>query len=330
MQKDFIMETEYSAIFAETFDSDLISVEIPWDFSSEDDIKVWIISKNGDVKYCEDWSYDSDSKTLTAYNDIGNWSVMIVRDEKGSVEITQSSEGNIKVSDLVEQFKKDNRILEQLQDLQKRCLVVSGKEELNPLPFKENRANKILTFDESGQPNLSLGIESIKNVDQVEKNTIKIYNNTVDVYEEALSLRNETVEAKESALFFKGQAEQARIEAEQARDEAQEISDPENRIGALQTSTQALQLLKSNSGALHCGEHHCWFGKSSTTSQSTANITKSVLFRIVDYDWHKHTTDSSITTLAQVGGYGGHNGFILDYRGTSFKMFSSFYNKPLW
>ncbi len=93
----------------------------------------------------------------------------------------------------------------------------------------------------------------------------------------------------------------------------------------ISTATQALQLFKSNSGALHCGEHYCWFGKSSTTAQSTANITKSVLFRIVDYDWHKNPTDpTTITTLAQVGGYGGYNGMVLNYYRNRINLQSSY------
>ena len=94
-------------------------------------------------------------------------------------------------------------------------------------------------------------------------------------------------------------------------------SDQSSRLANLEQATQDLQLFKSNSGALHCGAKS-WFGKNSTTSQSTANITRSACCRIIGNDWEADSKGGSfINYIMRVGVRNAEDaGVILGYYGS--------------
>ena len=165
----------YSPIRAQTssentsgFRYSIQNISIPWPLdasSPKNDIFVIAISTDGRVVENLSSSYlsfDSQFSTLSIAPVFGesDFCVYIFRNEKAANLFSIKPDGNASLLSILSQFDKDNRILKQLQALQTRNLRTPDL--CVTLPEAAFRKNKILSFDNDGNPQTRIVSEELE------------------------------------------------------------------------------------------------------------------------------------------------------------------------
>ena len=153
----------YEVIKADISGPEKTGVPIEWPVDSAGDF--YIVAVCGeqiiDGLPSSKFSYEQSEKTLwltCPFENADFWTAYIFRNE-APVNNFSISEGRAKISAILAQFEKDNRVLRQLAARDFRNLRTPDT--IKTLPPINLRAGKILAFDGDGNPDLSLSKEDI-------------------------------------------------------------------------------------------------------------------------------------------------------------------------
>lgn len=223
------MAGKYRILSAGSERGESLRIPVAWELEEpKRDLLVLVVPPSGVPELCSYWEWrDGEScveiKNLTGYK---SWKAYVSRAEYAE-ELAQLTEtGEVEITSVLEQFKKNVRILEQLQAEDGRTLKspdpVGGM-----LPAKEGRANYILSFDEEGMPQCVTNFEEVTEA----KNAAK----------------NAAVEAKERADMLAGEALSYKAEAESFARSAKEHADTAS-AKALEAGTYAYSAKREAEG----------------------------------------------------------------------------------
>ena len=128
---------------------------VDWGVISENDILVFACDSNGDVVRYENWE-------LSKRESDGTWDIIIkptqkdftayiVRNELASMQWSETANANLSVDAIKKQIENIVRVIKQLELINKT--VVRTVDDIGvPLPCKEHRKNKFMSFDANGNP----------------------------------------------------------------------------------------------------------------------------------------------------------------------------------
>ena len=147
------------------YSPDGAALSIPIDWSVDNpitDITVYTVSPNGTIDVCQTWSWNDANKTVNIQNTSAwaNFSAYVIRSEAAEMLTQLVSSGEIQLQDLISQFQKNVRVLEQLQEFQKTALRTPDYPSV--LPNAANRAGKFLSFDEDGNPVANVAVDTFE------------------------------------------------------------------------------------------------------------------------------------------------------------------------
>ena len=293
----------YSPIRAQTspentsgFRYSIQNISIPWPLdasSPKNDIFVIAISTDGRVVENLSSSYlsfDSQFSTLSIAPVFGesDFCVYIFRNEKAANLFSIKPDGNASLLSILAQFDKDNRILKQLQALQTRNLRTPDL--CVTLPEAAFRKNKILSFDNDGNPQTRIVSEELEypvKYAKIYAENAKLSADTAQQKaEEAADSANEadsclkmasssSQEASSSATQAATSATEASNSAQEAAQFRQEASEfagsaSEFSSSAQAAATQAQQSATSASGDAQSAETSATQASSSASAASAS------------------------------------------------------------
>lgn len=188
------------------------NIPIAWQLNKTDgryDFCVVAISEDGQIvenlssAYL---SFDESTSSLSIAPVFGDkdFCVYVFRNEEAANLFVVNSDGSASLVSIFAQFEKDNRVLAQLQSLGGRNLRTL--DECGVLPEASSRAGKVLSFDEQGNPIVSVEQDDITN--------IKAYK------EAAETAKEEAVAAKEGIEAAQAACETAKTAAQDSADKA--------------------------------------------------------------------------------------------------------------
>lgn len=156
------IRAETSSVNAASMRYFISNIPVSWELDNSNDFYVVAISCDGQIvenlssAYL---SYDSENGTLTIAPVFGekDFCVYVFRNEEAINLFAIKADGNASLASVLAQFEKDNRVLKQLQALQRRNL--RAPDECSILPEAVFRKGNFLSFDENGQPVCSLPTE---------------------------------------------------------------------------------------------------------------------------------------------------------------------------
>jgi len=124
-----------------------LSIDVPYPVENNNFI-VWLILPTGNVVQGSG-SYNNGRISITNNIDTSDeWGAIVYRAETAELNATLKSSGEVSLSDIIAQFRKNVRVLEQLETLVKTS--VRAVDEIVPLPNATKRAGKFLSFDKMG------------------------------------------------------------------------------------------------------------------------------------------------------------------------------------
>ena len=147
------MANYYRILSAYSDDGEDLSVPVPWNLDSVDDLSVVIVGDSGKPQEIDYWNWDSQLKQIEIPNsqNFKVWSAYVSRKEDAVALFQLIESHEINAQNILEQFQKISRILESLQENEKTFL--SSPDYMGGLlPNASHRASKFVSFDEDGKP----------------------------------------------------------------------------------------------------------------------------------------------------------------------------------
>ena len=150
--------SDYEVLVATSTDGGEITQDISWKVEASKDIVVWCdiagLMKEGTFRY------DGNSITINGYD--RPFTAYIMRKECAEYVISKNANGTFSVDTILEQLKKNVRILEQLEETDTRTLQCV--DEVNPITDKDNRIGKVLSFDKDGNPVCEVEVDDVEKI----------------------------------------------------------------------------------------------------------------------------------------------------------------------
>lgn len=147
------MANYYRILSAYSDDGEDLSVPVPWNLDSVDDLSVVIVGDSGKPQEIDYWNWDSKLKQIEIPNsqNFKVWRAYVSRKEDAVALFQLIESHEINAQNILEQFQKISRILESLQEDEKTFL--SSPDYMGGLlPNASHRASKFVSFDEEGKP----------------------------------------------------------------------------------------------------------------------------------------------------------------------------------
>lgn len=147
------MANYYRILSAYSDDGEGLSVPVPWNLDSVDDLSVVIVGDSGKTQEIDYWNWDSQLGKIEIPNsqNFKVWSAYVSRKEDAVALFQLIESHEINAQNILEQFQKISRILESLQENEKTFL--SSPDYMGGLlPNASHRASKFVSFDEEGKP----------------------------------------------------------------------------------------------------------------------------------------------------------------------------------
>lgn len=147
------MANYYRILSAYSDDGEDLSVPVPWNLDSVDDLSVVIVGDSGKPQEIDYWNWDSQLKQIEIPNsqNFKVWRAYVSRKEDAVALFQLIESHEINAQNILEQFQKISRILESLQENEKTFL--SSPDYMGGLlPNASHRASKFVSFDEDGKP----------------------------------------------------------------------------------------------------------------------------------------------------------------------------------
>ena len=136
-----------------------LSIDIPYPVENNNFI-VWLILPTGQVVQGSG-SYNNGRISITNKIDTSDeWGAIVYRAETAVLNATLKSSGEVSLSDIIAQFSKNVRVLEQLETLVKTS--VRAVDEIGPLPNVAKRAGKFISFDDNGNPVANIAVTTLE------------------------------------------------------------------------------------------------------------------------------------------------------------------------
>lgn len=201
------MASNYDIISATSDDVGNLSIPVSWDIENpETDLTVFIL-RNGSLSKWDGWNYNSNTGVIAVIGISEQFSAFVFRTEQAAILASLVSTNEVRVGDIISQLKKDNRVLEQLQLMEKVALRTC--DEVLPIANSPTRAGKVLAFDADGNPDLSLAKEDVEGAYLARDEAKELKNKTAGLKSDAESYKKYAVDAAEKAVLAQGKAEEA-------------------------------------------------------------------------------------------------------------------------
>ena len=194
---------EYKVISGYSEQGETLKIPLSWDINSPDkDLLVYIVGTDGKPKVCDYWTWDSVNSQVCIENkeSFAAFGAYVFRNELVGVLAKLTSGGQLRISDFVEQFGNLVRCSEQLAENDKHS-IISADSMGGVLPEASSRAGKVLSFDEQGNPIVSVEQDDITN--------IKAYKEAAETAKEEAVAAKEGIEAAQTACETAKTAAQA-------------------------------------------------------------------------------------------------------------------------
>ena len=216
------MASFYRILSAYSESGDDLQIPVHWSFDSVSDLSVVVVGPDGKAASCDYWTWNSLLGQVEIENikNYAPWGAYVSRAEDAST-LLQLVEGLVvNAQNVVEQFRKTDRIVEALQENSKTCL--RAPDYINGLlPNAQGRKNKFLAFDENGTPSCDIGTGEL---------------------DEA---KESTSQAMQAAQLAQGKAElaQAKAELAQTKAETAQASGENSAVAAGKSEAKVKQML---------------------------------------------------------------------------------------
>ena len=118
------MANYYRILSAYSDDGEDLSVPVPWNLDSVDDLSVVIVGDSGKPQEIDYWNWDSQLKQIEIPNsqNFKVWRAYVYRKEDAVALFQLIESHEINAQNILEQFQKISRILESLQENEKTFL----------------------------------------------------------------------------------------------------------------------------------------------------------------------------------------------------------------
>ena len=183
------------------------------------DISVVVAGSDGKASLCDYWSWNSQLNQIEIENtkNYAEWAAYVSRKEDAST-LLQLVEGFVvNAQNIVEQFKKTNRVIEALQEDFKTSIrapdYIGGI-----LPNAAGRKGRFLSFDESGNPNCDIGTDEFNDASTSTHMAMAAAQEAAQGAQESFE---KAAEAQEAAEISKSGAQAAQSAASQYAQNAQ-------------------------------------------------------------------------------------------------------------
>ena len=231
------MANYYRILSAYSDDGEGLSVPVPWNLDSVDDLSVVIVGDSGKPQEIDYWNWDSQLKQIEIPNsqNFKVWRAYVSRKEDAVALFQLIESHEINAQNILEQFQKISRILESLQENEKTFL--SSPDYMGGLlPNASHRASKFVSFDEDGKPVCDIPTETFddavrfmeKAVGEAEEafgeivtaKTAEFNSNAASKKEEINTLAAQAETSKNAAITAANGATAAAQAAEASKEEA--------------------------------------------------------------------------------------------------------------
>lgn len=213
------MANYYRILSAFSASGENLQIPIHWDFDKLSDISVVVAGSDGKASLCDYWSWNSQLNQIEIENtkNYAEWAAYVSRKEDAST-LLQLVEGFVvNAQNIVEQFKKTNRVIEALQEDFKTSIrapdYIGGI-----LPNAAGRKGRFLSFDESGNPNCDIGTDEFNDASTSTHMAMAAAQKAAQGAQESFE---KAAEAQEAAEISKSGAQAAQSEASQYAQNAQ-------------------------------------------------------------------------------------------------------------
>lgn len=215
----YSMANYYRILSAFSASGENLQIPIHWDFDKLSDISVVVAGSDGKASHCDYWSWNSQLNQIEIENtkNYAEWAAYVSRKEDAST-LLQLVEGFVvNAQNIVEQFKKTNRVIEALQEDFKTSIrapdYIGGI-----LPNAAGRKGRFLSFDESGNPNCDIGTDEFNDASTSTHMAMAAAQEAAQGAQESFE---KAAEAQEAAEISKSGAQAAQSEASQYAKNAQ-------------------------------------------------------------------------------------------------------------
>ena len=186
---------------------------VDWGEISESDILVFACDSNGDVVLYENWELskrESDGTwDIKIYPSQNSFTAYIVRNELASMQWSETANANLSVDAIKKQIENIVRVIKQLELINKT--VVRTVDDISvPLPCKEHRKGKFISFDDNGNPVANVAVQTFEDN---RKKAETAESNAKDYAEIASNSASASSEYADLSLDYKTGAELAKAEA---------------------------------------------------------------------------------------------------------------------
>ena len=219
------MASNYKILSAFSDSGANLYIPIEWDFDKVSDLSVIIVDDTGNAKRIDYWTWNSALKQVEINNTQGYkyWAGYVMREEDSATVLQAVASMEVNAQNIIEQFKKTNRIIEQIQETSKTTLRSPDYIE-GILPNATKRAKRFLSFDENGNPVCEVGVDEFDDA----KNSTNL------AMQEAQNAQRNAETAQTEAENAKTGAENAKTGAEEAYANTQNIAN--NAIENIETA----------------------------------------------------------------------------------------------
>ncbi len=222
-----------------------LHIPITWDFDKIGDLSVIVVDDGGNASAIDYWTYDSSLKQVEIKNTGGHirWEAYVARKEDAA-NLLQEIEGReINVQNILEQFRKTTRVIEELQEDSKT--VPHSPDYIGGLlPNAEKRKGRFLSFDQNGNISCDIGD---------------------DEFRDAQSSAGKAMIAAQTA------AEQAQAAAEQASEDAAALSNSvEAAANSADLAEQSAESAEQSKTAAQSAAQSAQTSKESASSAASA------------------------------------------------------------
>ncbi len=231
-----------------------LKIPIYWDFDNIDDLFVLVADSDGEVASCDYWTWNSQLCQVEIENtkNYSAWAAYVSRKEDAATLLELVEGFIVNPQNIVEQFKKVNRVIEALQEEAKTALhapdYVNGY-----LPNVNGRKGRFLSFDENGNPSCDIGTDEFNDA---HSSTYKAMSAAQEAAENAETSEVMASNHAESAAISASQAAASKTNAEQSKNAANNSALSAQASAELAASlvVNATELgqIKSDKGVLHC------------------------------------------------------------------------------
>ena len=155
-------EDTYNIASATSSSGENLIIPIKWDFESVNDLKVVAVA-NGNAEILNSgYSWNDTLKQLEVQNNYGyeEWSVYVMREEDAQNVLQLISTSEVNAQNIVEQFNRTNRVVQQIQVNQRASICVPDKVN-GLLPDVDARKGKFISFDDNGNPVANIEVETL-------------------------------------------------------------------------------------------------------------------------------------------------------------------------